>query len=158
MKNENVWKRFEEKYIPVTESGCWLWIAASKGEKSGGHGTFVLRGKERMGAHRASWILHNGPIPEGMQVLHKCDIGSCVNPRHLFLGTQQDNIEDMVRKGRQRGTVGSRHHNTNLNERDVRFMRALHAKGVHKKWLGQIFGLKRSMVWNITAGKNWMQP
>ncbi len=157
MKNSAL-KRFESKFVPVTETGCWIWFGADKGEKAGGHGVFAMNSNLKIGAHRASWIFYRGEIPDGMSVLHKCDVPACVNPSHLFLGTQQDNIADMVKKGRQRGVVGEKHHNTRLASRDVGFMRKLHENGVSRRWLCQIFGLKKSMVWNITSGKNWMQP
>lgn len=81
---------------------CWLW----SGSKSGlyGHGE-IGRGRRTEGkvkTHRLSWELHNGSIPKGMHVLHKCDNGLCVNPDHLFLGTQKDNMVDMAKKGRNR--------------------------------------------------------
>lgn len=158
MKNEPVWKRFEDKYVPVPESGCWLWLAADKGEDSGGHGVFVISGKKKMSAHRASWVLHFGSIPDGKSVLHKCDVAPCVNPAHLFLGTQADNIADMVSKGRQRGAAGERNKNSKIKARDVEFLRKLKTAGVSNKSLAKIFGISRSMVWNIASGKNWMQP
>jgi len=93
-------ERFHENYIPVTETGCWLWEKAGNGR----YGDFQLskiNGKRlRMSAHRFSYELHYGPIPKGMSVLHKCDVTMCVNPDHLTLGTQDDNMKDMVKKGR----------------------------------------------------------
>ena len=76
-------------------SDCWYWVG---GVTTLGYGTIP---KWRV-AHRFSWHLFNGPIPKGMSVLHKCDIRNCVNPDHLFIGTQNDNVQDMMRKGRHR--------------------------------------------------------
>lgn len=93
-------ERFTEKYIPVPEAGCWLWERAVL---PAGYGLFGMRGRKgrRMFlAHRVSWELHNGPIPEGLVVCHKCDVPSCVNPDHLFIGTASDNQKDCFRKGR----------------------------------------------------------
>jgi hypothetical protein len=73
--------------IHPTHGKCWLWTA---GTLPAGYGRFAGNL-----AHRYSWRLHVGPIPAGMSILHKCDTPSCVNPRHLFLGTQQDNLADM---------------------------------------------------------------
>ena len=86
---------FHEKYEIITETGCWIWMGAT----SNGYGVASDNGKTQP-AHRYSWELHNGPIPEGMQVCHKCDVKPCVNPDHLFIGTQKDNMHDAMRKGR----------------------------------------------------------
>lgn len=75
---------------------CWLWIG---GIDSGWYGAFRFNDTKDH-AHRVSWILHKGPIPIGLQVLHKCDISACINPEHLFLGTAEDNMRDMYAKGR----------------------------------------------------------
>lgn len=90
-------ERFSEKYIPVTESGCWLWTGATNCDR--GYGYFLFRGKPML-AHRASWMMIHGDIPLGLNVLHRCDVPSCVNPDHLFLGTLSDNMQDCSRKGR----------------------------------------------------------
>ncbi len=88
-------KQFSEKY-KISQSGCWLW-AMSKDKD--GYGLSWLNGAFRR-AHRVSWQLNRGPIPTGLMVLHKCDIPSCVNPKHLFLGNQKENIADALRKKR----------------------------------------------------------
>ena len=90
-------QRFSEKY-EVSESGCWLWRSTIVFK---GYGQFYLNGKSRF-AHRASWLLHKGAIPGGLFVCHTCDVPRCVNPEHLFLGTNKDNMQDMARKGRGR--------------------------------------------------------
>lgn len=79
---------------------CWLWTGAVAGYPGNDYGAFN-KGK----AHRFSWELHRGPIPAGLFVLHKCDVTRCVRPDHLFLGTQKDNMQDMVAKGRGRRLV-----------------------------------------------------
>ncbi len=92
------WVRF---WTHVDKSGdCWIWTGA---RYALGYGAFGPKGTGAMGAHRYSWILAHGEIPTGMLVLHKCDVRCCVNPDHLFLGTQKDNIADMIAKGRRRG-------------------------------------------------------
>ena len=84
-----------------TNGGCWLWSGAMQK----GYGTMNLWDRF-YGAHRISYDLHKGPIPDGMHVLHKCDVRACVNPDHLFVGTRSDNMKDMMSKGRQKHASG----------------------------------------------------
>ena len=90
----------------VRGPGCWGWIGAT----SSGYGRLGRggRGEGLVYAHRLSWELRNGPIPEGMCVLHRCDNPPCSNPDHLFLGTKADNNRDMSVKGRHVGTSGKK--------------------------------------------------
>lgn len=115
MKN-TLEKRFWAKVNKGTESGCWEWTARThKGYGQMGGGS--KRGDYIKPAHRISWEIHFGPIPDGLWVLHKCDNRKCVNPDHLFLGTVLDNTRDMDSKGR--GARGIKHPITKLNEEQV---------------------------------------
>lgn len=84
--------------------GCWEWNASIF--KLTGYGQFALESTRPINAHRMAWILEHGDIPDGMNVCHHCDNRLCVNPAHLFLGSQQDNMIDMTEKGRHVGTRG----------------------------------------------------
>lgn len=88
-----------QNYIPVPEAGCWLWTGPWC---DSGYGRVARHGKEITRAHRMFYTVHKGEIPKGLFVCHKCDTPACVNPDHLFLGTARDNVQDMIRKGRNR--------------------------------------------------------
>lgn len=101
----SIMKSIEERFWEKVNrtDGCWLWTASTRDK---GYGAFSYRKDGRQiqdRAHRFSWVLHNGPIPPGLWVLHNCPDGdnpACVNPAHLWLGTSDDNIRDMNAKGR----------------------------------------------------------
>ena len=92
----NALKKQYEKSI-IRDDGCWSW---RKVPLNTGYATVYAGKKNILTAHRVSWMIHKGEIPKGMQVLHKCDNRICTNPEHLFLGTQKDNVDDMIKKGR----------------------------------------------------------
>lgn len=110
-------------------------------------------GREYVRAHRLAYALHYGQDPAGMVVCHRCDNPSCVNPEHLFLGTQQDNIDDKMRKGRAR--LGEDHPNALLSAEDVRQIRCLLGLGIRHWWVASSFGVSRSTVTHIKNKRNW---
>jgi hypothetical protein len=94
----------EEKLIPIPESGCLVWVG---GATADGYGSIRYKYKHYL-AHRVAWENANGPIADGLHVCHKCDVPSCCRVDHLFLGTNQENIADSVRKGRRKGITRNR--------------------------------------------------
>lgn len=93
-------EKFEKSYMPEPNTGCWLWTLSSNGD---GYGIIFKKRKEKkVYAHRFSYQMYKGKIPDGMIVCHKCDTPSCVNPDHLFVGTDGDNVRDCVSKGRHK--------------------------------------------------------
>ena len=110
-------ERFHNQYIPVTESGCWLWTGAGMR-----YGAIKNKG-EIFYAHRISYEMHNGKIPKGLCVLHRCDVQACVNPEHLFLGTKKDNAVDRMNKGRGYRPIGEKNIKARFTEDEVRKIR-----------------------------------
>ena len=136
--------------IPEPNSGCWLWL---KGCTLEGYGV-AWRAGSRMPAHRASWIAYYGPIPAGLCVCHKCDVPSCVNPHHLFLGTNLDNIADSVMKGRR--CHGPKHHKTKLTADLVREIRRRWMAGEGtQSGMAREYGVRQNAVREIVIGNVW---
>lgn len=110
-------------------------------------------------AHRVAWHLTKGPIPDGLHVLHKCDVKACVNPSHLFLGTHADNMADMVRKGKSGNCVrpkkGEKNGMSRLTEEIIKEVRALYAGGVLQDALAKRYEISQTHVSNIVNRKTW---
>lgn len=143
---ERFWSRVNKK----RKTQCWDWTSDMS---SHGYGRLSLGDGRRMKAHRYSWELHNGPIPDGLCILHKCDRPSCVNPDHLFAGTQLENIKDMVSKGRHQ--VGSRNSRAVLTEAKVRTIKKRLDKGDKQQEIADALGVARSLISLIKNGKRW---
>ena len=134
----------------VHDNGCWQWSGRLS---PSGYGRFMTQGKG-VTASRYFYEILVGPIPEGLFVCHKCDNRACVNPEHLFLGTQKDNIQDCIKKGRHRPTRGVDRPAAKLTEDDVRKIRAIYRKG-EGPYLAWQFGVSRGVITNIVARKAW---
>jgi len=141
--------RFEEKFTPEPNSGCWLW-EASRNHK--GYGNFRMT--HIYLAHRASYALYKGAIPEGLCVLHKCDVPACVNPDHLFLGTHLDNAVDRMEKGRSQ--AGEHHVRAKLTKEAVTDIRSKYQRWKYTyQDLADEYGVSNSTIYNVVAGVNW---
>lgn len=131
---------------------CWLWtgtiLSHGYGQISLGHPS--TPGSKRWRTHRFSWELHHGPIPDGMVVCHACDVPACVNPAHLFLGTQAENVRDADRK-RRRNAFGVQ----KLNEDDVRVIRAQAARGISRHDIAAAFSIAPNTVSQIVHRRTW---
>lgn len=136
-----------------TSGDCWLWTASVG---STGYGQFRM-GRQTFKAHRLSWIFCEGAIPCGLSVLHRCDVPRCVNPGHLFLGDQADNMRDASDKGRVRTTPtkGEAQPNHRLTEEVVRTARALHAEGVAIRELARRYGVHSKTMRQAIKGERW---
>lgn len=140
-----IFERFEEKYIPEPNSGCWIWISACTNK---GYGHMWVAGRWYEKAHRLSYLLHKGAIPSQQRVCHRCDNPHCVNPDHLWLGTQMQNINDAMAKGRFRnGTSwGENNGSSKLSSDDVKAIR-LHPRFYGSgKLLAEKFGVRESTI------------
>lgn len=120
-------------------SGCWLWEGAVC-EK--GYGRVAVQRKNRR-AHRISWMQQNGPIPDGMLVCHRCDTRCCVNPDHLWIGSDTDNNHDMLSKGREKWMHGITSPHAKLCDEDVIYIRSS-KESKHK--LAKKFGVSPSTI------------
>lgn len=150
-KNATRTERFWEK---VRKTGsCWTWTGQRHDHGYGRLETYVPKRIVYL-AHRLSWEIHFGPIPEGLQVLHKCDNPPCVNPDHLFLGTHLDNMNDMRRKGRN--VRGERLPHSKLTTAAVLDIRARYAKGnVTQQALADHFGVSNSQINGVIHRNAW---
>jgi Autographiviridae endonuclease len=143
---------------------CWLWTGSRRG---GRYGQVQVDRKNWL-VHRLMWTVINGPIPEGMCVCHHCDNMLCVNPAHLFLGTNADNSADMVAKGRSasgdrnasrlyfaRRPRGEGHASSKLTAEEVATIRRLRANGTPRHVLATRFGVSRTHISRIVSHQSW---
>jgi len=140
-------KRFWEK-VTKTDA-CWLWNGY---RNACGYGCAGIGGRKTMLAHRAAWEMVNGPVPAGMRVLHTCDIPACVRVDHLWIGTQQENIADMIAKGRMaRGEQRSR----KLTAQQVTEIRYARTSGMFLSELAKKYRIGYGTVHAIISRRTW---
>jgi hypothetical protein len=150
---ERFWKKVRKS------DGCWIWTG---GTANRGYGVIGCEDNPRkqMHAHRASWIIHFGPIPEGQQVCHQCDNPPCVKPDHLFLGTQAENLADASKKKRLVGNRGAFKGESNLQakltEDSVRDIRRRYALGgITQGALALEFGVSEGLIGFVITRRAW---
>lgn len=144
--------RFSLSYRAAGPNDCWEWLKSR--HNAGWHGQWRASDGRIELAHRAAWRLMRGEIPLGLCVLHKCDNPGCVNPAHLFLGTQSDNASDMWSKGRARPVTnkGEKHGNAKLTADLVRDIRSSKESGVE---LARRLGLTTTTICDIRKRRTW---
>lgn len=144
--------RFWSKVGILNQSDCWEWMG---GKRNKGYGSFWLNGRHVV-SHRLAWELTNGQIPDGLMVLHKCDNTGCCNPSHLFLGTHHDNMDDMVKKGRQARWVKRTNISPSAKMTTDQVLEIRSLKGsVSQRKLADMFGISQAAVWKILSNNSW---
>lgn len=140
-----------EKILSVTklqEDGCRVFFGFKDKD---GYGITKYQGQNYR-VHRLAWEGFVGPIPTDKYVLHACDNRACCAREHLFLGTQQDNVDDMIRKGRQKF---DNYANAKLDVRSVEEIRSMLKSGRSQQSIADLFGLNQSAVSDIKTGRAW---
>jgi len=147
-REQKFWKRVDKN----GPNGCWLWTSVHGGLD---YGMLSSNSQHKaILAHRLSWEIHYGAIPDGMYVLHKCDVPKCVNPDHLFLGTYQDNSDDCVRKDRQ--LKGEQINTSKLTKAQVLAIRSEYSSGkVSQQKLADLYGVHQTTVGFIIRRVTW---
>lgn len=154
---ERFWQR-----VHKTDT-CWLYIGSRQpGKWNYGRVKMRLNRKRIIAAHRAAWILCNGAIPQGLDVLHHCDNPPCCNPNHLFLGTDKDNAQDAIQKGRfvyckHVIEPGEKALTVKLTWEKVRRIRQLHSEGNSQISIARMFDTDPSNISYIVNGKTWKE-
>jgi len=143
--------RIFKRKITINKTGCWIW----HGHRSHGYGyIWVYEKKHTISVSRAIWLLKKGPIPDGLFICHKCDNPACINPDHLFLGTNEENIQDMIDKGRN--AKGEKHGNSKLKVESVRTIRSMAKSHIatHEQ-IAKQFSISVSLVNAIIYKQRW---
>lgn len=136
---------------------CLEW----QGTKRNGYGRIIIGSRKNgtrhtTSTHRLSYLLFNGPIPDGYEVCHVCDNPACINPDHLFVGTRQDNIDDRERKGRNIIKIGEEQPRAKLTKKAVKKCRDLHFKfGISFGNLARQYGVAKKTMMNAVNGITW---
>lgn len=135
------------------KNDCWIWSGSVDGSN---YGILSVVG-EHWRVHRFSYYLYNGRLKRNIQVLHKCDVSNCVNPEHLFTGTQADNIKDMVSKNRHRGgPVGELNHASKLTNKQAQEILSKYKPYVYSSTrLGREYGVSHEVILSLVKGRTW---
>lgn len=147
---EKLKQRMMDKVEKV--NGCWLFRGCLN---SWGYGQVRIQGRT-LGAHKVMFELENGKIPKGKQANHTCHVCNCINPQHIYVGTQKENVRDMIEAGRSNYAVGERIGQAKLNGKDIIKIRGLIAAGLAtKKGLARTYKVHRATIQAIVKRTTW---
>jgi len=153
-------RKLEERFWEKVKKskGCWIWTGSCNMKGYGHIGEGGIGGRT-LAAHRVAYELTYGSIPTGRFVLHHCDNPSCVNPKHLFLGTQRDNVIDMTKKGHKRykAHIGEDNGRAKLTWNKVRNIRKRYKAGENRMNLANEYGVHWSTINRIVKNKRWKE-
>ena len=151
MIQESQYEVFLRSFDKDEITGCWNW---NRKKRYFGYGTISEDNKQYL-AHRYSYFKLIGDIPEGMCVCHHCDNPGCVNPEHLWLGTQQDNLNDMFRKKRNKAPVGENNANSKIKEKDVAEIKKLLKTAFTVSEIAIILKISKHIIVGIKNNRTW---
>lgn len=150
-QNQKITERFENQVFYASPDGCHYWVGAVLPT---GYGQVTINGKSQK-AHRASYQIYKGKIPNGVNVCHSCDNRLCVNPDHLWLGTQKENVADMFAKNRQADRRGEKSWNAKLTEEHVFNIRRIAEAGMTNRFIANLYDISQQQVSKITTRTRW---
>ena len=148
-------EKFWSKVSKAEENACWEWSGALRWN---GYGVFRHLNKSVL-AHRASFIIHKGPIPDGCVICHSCDNRKCCNPNHLWSGTQKENLQDMFNKNRDakskpKGSCQN-HPRAKLKNTDIDIIKNEYKSGISSRIIAKKYNVSKRTILNVVQGKNW---
>lgn len=156
-QEQSIAERLDRYTMPVTETGCWLWTGGceTRGFPFLMYGRIWVRGRT-LPAHRVSYEHHVGVIPEGMCVMHKCDVPLCINPQHLKVGVPRENTGDMIAKGRNASMIATRRgESSNWNKLTRDQVLAIRVDSGSNQQIADAYGVTRGCIIRIRERHTW---
>lgn len=149
-KKQTIELFYKNTIVPKNRDECWIWQCG----KTARYGQIKINGI-KVGVHRFSYEYFNGKIPEGMYICHQCDQPKCVNPKHLFIGSSQDNMDDKIQKGRGKYCKGEKQAGSILSEQQVKEIKLKLKEGVYQRILSAEYGVSQTTIYKINQGIHW---
>jgi hypothetical protein len=152
LADKNGIKEFLKKNVTVDDNGCWIW---QRLRNSSGYGFKRIENKSYLAHRLSAYVFNNFDLQSSLFICHTCDNPSCINPSHLFVGSQSENMLDMHRKGRHPTLYGSKQKLAKLNEEKVQFIRKRLREGEKQSVLAAEYGVDRSTISSVWIGRQW---